>query len=753
MASNTSNAIGTQRQFTPRAPETYVKRLQSVDVPREVMYERDNRGEQLYNALMNLGEKLYAEDILQEQRQQAIADKIAPLWYGNFTKEARKELTAAQMVALADPEYGLQDNPFALAVLDRMRGEEYANDAYEEFEELRKTRPHPANIGDAVGNFDAFWRDKFENNEWNISNGVAFRDGWNLQTVSNTNKVAKNWRTDEEERLKLDNLTSSLNAIKDTLGGDERYTGEILESKLTDIVQKQMMKEPQNPKERVEYWGTTVEEMVKWAGTDALDFVRDIQLADGKTVGELIDVGSLYARALQSDVTHNADWIMEMESKLNSCNTVEELKGLRETASSDREIDYINSRFAQRSGEIQRRIEREQEYKRRLSMEQAKQADQRANVFGVTGYTLDQLTQDIGAGKERMPNGKNIPTTKTEFEKAGFTQEEVMQAVTNGYMRLMADNKVPQANDLLLRCMSNPFIGSVYSKYIENQWRTALVNAKNGGDTSIAQMLDGMYNNSPSLVQGITTDETRGAFLAYRAVRDSLYSSDPDPSGSALRALSEVNALKVANPTEYSTALSERMSGYKVGDTNVIFADGSELSYKELGVDIQGTINRVAEMLMMNQSYAMDAPTAYRVAGERCAGSYLNFHGHPVDLGRVGTVQGVSTSRSVGYIKQALEEYGRRVGVQDFNLISGVELMNGRNGTFSFRGVDTAGNIYIYEPINVRDVMSRADALASEESARWEQEQTRARNEHLESIKDRKPEKIPTKMEDFEILD
>lgn len=586
MATNTSDALGTQRQFTPRPIDTYIKRLTGIENPREVMYEQDNRGEQLAKALSTLGDALYAEDIEQEKRQKLVADSLAPIWYSNaeFTKEERKRLTSAQLVALSSPEYGLQDNPFAIAVIDRLKGEERANDLCADFQELMKNSEHPKTLGEQLELYEAFRRENFDKDKEYITNSVAFQDGWNIQTLQNAMKVATQWRDREEARLENERFTGTMNAVHEMLS-PKTFKGEELESKIKSVVSRVVNTFTADDTKNRGLITEVASTVIQYQGLDGLLSMFGHELPNGKTVGDMLDKRVLISQALDRDIKYSSAKAQELAEKMNSCTSKEELN---ELGDSYEDTDHLM--YQQLYPQALTNIERAKREREKAAAKALLKTQQGGSAY----HTLSQVFNMVADGVDRLANGNPLPRTKSEWE--AYADNGNVQALGVSYaMKLYTEALVEggkgQATDRMIRWVQNPYLGDIFKREMSENWQRMKLNASNGGDVDRFAKMKAFDTLSEGAVQLILGDSEYTEFKSACLLSD-VFNDD----AKALTSIAQYDKNKRLDES-FSRTVDSRMNSV-APFPNAELASGDSVRFDSLPMDMQTQVRAIAKYMV-----------------------------------------------------------------------------------------------------------------------------------------------------------
>lgn len=194
MASNVSNAVGTQRQFSAQPQDVYAKRLAQVNGHVAVEAPVSNDGVRLAQSLGVLSEaidnKVLSKEKNLEKMGVADAEKVAA---GMTEEDWRTKKAIAVLNERGDFQTG--DNPYAVALIEKMRGKYFSARFDGEYQIWRRDQPTPKSEAEEAGQYQKFMQEKFNEVSAISSNQGAFNagyyDNFMPQTVSHVNVYIK----------------------------------------------------------------------------------------------------------------------------------------------------------------------------------------------------------------------------------------------------------------------------------------------------------------------------------------------------------------------------------------------------------------------------------------------------------------------------------------------------------------------------------------------------------------------------------
>ena len=137
MPTNTSNAIAIEKQYTPQEPQVYQERLQGIPVNYNIFAQKNYNSEALATGMKALGVAYGDYKNSKDEQDLKIAQALAPEAYKN--NQNRHTLKAVEMLANVGG-YDLSDNPYAVGIIDKLRGAELNNKINADYHAYRERR-------------------------------------------------------------------------------------------------------------------------------------------------------------------------------------------------------------------------------------------------------------------------------------------------------------------------------------------------------------------------------------------------------------------------------------------------------------------------------------------------------------------------------------------------------------------------------------------------------------------------------------
>lgn len=206
---NTSNAVGTARQFTQQPPQTYQRQLILPRFGGNIRATESTRGADLARALGVLSSAVEQYQIDFDKRQRDVADKVIPILYGSQDHDTRLYVDSLSLVQQSGVGM-LQDNPYALALIDQLRGQEISSEIHKKYEAYVSQMKLPENLGKEIQNYDDFFNenvDKYLSNV-TVNNKYAMNNGLYEARVVNTGKVASKFVAEKSEEMSINRAES-----------------------------------------------------------------------------------------------------------------------------------------------------------------------------------------------------------------------------------------------------------------------------------------------------------------------------------------------------------------------------------------------------------------------------------------------------------------------------------------------------------------------------------------------------------------
>ena len=169
----TSNAVGTARQFTPQPQSTYQRQLLVPQFGGNIRATETSKGAQLAGALGVLSEAIGQFSSDYDKRQKEIADAVVPILYGREDHETRLTMDGIAMVNKAGIG-GLQDNPYALALIDQLKGQEISSEIHKRYDAYTSQERLKGTLEEEIKSYDEFFNGEYTFNEY-VSTSLGLR--------------------------------------------------------------------------------------------------------------------------------------------------------------------------------------------------------------------------------------------------------------------------------------------------------------------------------------------------------------------------------------------------------------------------------------------------------------------------------------------------------------------------------------------------------------------------------------------------
>jgi hypothetical protein len=197
MADFVSNALAINNQQTQTQRGVYQKRLQSPQVASATPSISN-----LASSLGILGgtlEKSYQD---QEKRNEKLGIDAAEKIVAGQTDQDLHKLSAIEMLGNYTPDKELQDNPYAIVTIEKMRGSYMASQGYDEYSEWRAQQPPVKTASDELARYNSFMDKKRSSTLATTTNVDAFNKGFNEKSIPNQLTVASQQRSEQAIELR-----------------------------------------------------------------------------------------------------------------------------------------------------------------------------------------------------------------------------------------------------------------------------------------------------------------------------------------------------------------------------------------------------------------------------------------------------------------------------------------------------------------------------------------------------------------------
>jgi len=200
MSTNTANALGVQQNFSPDPKAVYQKNL--IGTPAGLSGNgAASSGMQLAQALGVLGNSLQNEASAYEDRREKLGISAAEEIVKGQTPENLHKLSAIEMLQNYG-HYDVSDNPYAVAMVEKMRGKYFGAKIKDEYTTYRGERSLPKTADEEITQYNSFVQQRFSGLQGVSSDLTAFRKGFFDSDLANQLDVAHGRRKELEVERK-----------------------------------------------------------------------------------------------------------------------------------------------------------------------------------------------------------------------------------------------------------------------------------------------------------------------------------------------------------------------------------------------------------------------------------------------------------------------------------------------------------------------------------------------------------------------
>lgn len=197
MSDIVANAVGTERQFSGSPQSTYQKRLTGVSMTMPTATGMD-----LANALGVLGNTLQTEAVEAEKRQEKVGIAAAERIVAGATEEDLKKLNTIELIGNYGGNVALQDNPYAIAKIEKMRGQYFAAQFRDEYAASRAQQPKAKTAQEEAQRLDLAAQEFRSGVIGTSLNQQAFDRGFNEKNLANRLEFVGQQRTEQALELR-----------------------------------------------------------------------------------------------------------------------------------------------------------------------------------------------------------------------------------------------------------------------------------------------------------------------------------------------------------------------------------------------------------------------------------------------------------------------------------------------------------------------------------------------------------------------
>lgn len=359
MAAEVSNTLGTQRQFTPQPQDPYSLRLRSLRVPVGNYSGAAGDAAALANSLGLLGQAIINEGIGKEARRKKYAE-LSKHVISEATPDDMENLRSMELLNKYHPEFNLSDNPYAVANVERAKGQMITARVKSEFE----NDPTIYNTSEeAVKAFEDNLREARDAYAANSDNLYAFDDGVFSTHVNDILQVADKQRKDKSARMKQEALITATSKADGIVQASLTLPVEQTVEALKSFANENRMYNL-TPKEAFELYNGLVQGIAQYSGNGKLlDAIRDIEVyGNGDktfTIADLVPFADKYFVAGARADYLNTQQLRDFDKQALDCSSMVELDELYDNFPKDVDpvgFEAIQKRRGQYEAALNKRI-------------------------------------------------------------------------------------------------------------------------------------------------------------------------------------------------------------------------------------------------------------------------------------------------------------------------------------------------------------------------------------------------------------
>lgn len=352
-----SDAIGTQRQFSTQPQDPYARRLRPLRVPVGDYGSTMGDAAALANSLGVLGQAIINEGVAKEQRRKQYAD-LSKHIINEATPDDMEKLRSIEILNKYHPDYNLSDNPYAVANVERAKGQlltarvksEFENDntIYETSEEAVKA--FEDNLRAA--------RDEYAGQSDNL---FAFDDGVFSTHIGDVIAVADKQRKDKSARIKQESFITSTAKLDDIVMASLTANPDDVVAAMTSLANETRLYN-WSPKETFEFFNGAIQGFAQYSGNgDLLEKLKDVEIYTmgdkTYTIGDVVPyMDKTFMAGARTDYL-NTQMMRDAQKTIDSFTSTLELDAFYDSYPKDKDPVGFEA-LLRRRGEFERLIKK-----------------------------------------------------------------------------------------------------------------------------------------------------------------------------------------------------------------------------------------------------------------------------------------------------------------------------------------------------------------------------------------------------------
>ena len=696
---NTSNAVGTARQFTPQPQSTYQRQLLTPRLGNNIR-ARDvqSAGAQLAESLgvlQNAIEK-YRQDY--DTRQKDIAEKVVPILYGKEDHDTRLTIDSVALLNKAGIG-GLQDNPYALALIDQLRGQEVSSEIHKRYDAYASQEKLKGTLEDEIKSYDDFYNEHVQEylSNINVNNKYAMDNGLYESRVVNTGKVASKFVTDKEEEMSINRSEAISSFVSENTRNRWKWSEDEENNFVSQIGNLLTTTQERDPTKNYQILDNMMKTIASNTGNyGLLSKLKEAVVYGSQRLGDFIDIDKYKDLANESNKAH---WMQRTRDIYDKVSTAKDKRSLYEIVDGfdDAEDRQIASGFV--SGQLSS-IEAEDRQRRAIELASAKAMTKAA----VGNINLKAQLSAIMNGQTQDAMGNGIVMSSSQLKDLGIDENQMILAIDSAITNLNFDD--PNAMSQLMRLSYHPAYKGAFSKVLQYDATAGLnsLTIDNQELTPSLQRCVDLYLRSPSLFNDMVTDSSLQAGVMCVATQGvPTYLQVKDVLGDKSR-LEQIDK-------DMKDAVQDGVSGMSLPS----LADGSSyegFSYTEPNSVAFNDTYRNYARIYRAEGFSVDE--AIRQTNYRLSSEYYAFNGCPIpksvaklcDIG--GTDEDTCRSTFYWVLGSKLKKYCESVGV-DSSVVTVSYRSNNSNGQ-SIISFSSSAGIVSYPLMGDNGIVTEARA-------------------------------------------
>lgn len=509
-----SGAFGTAQQFMPHSPNVYQSQLRGVQQVGSPMKRFNNTGDLLETGLSQLGVAWQRFSNDEEERAYTLAKETAPQVFLNMTEEQKHQLTTRQLLS-ASGKFELQDNDYAVAIIDRLKGSEVAKNIetdWEIYKEGRRTKP---TLDEEFKNFDEFYEAKIGeyianetvDNQWAFNNGLA-------ETRSSTKmSVHQEFRQKTEERLKLERVNGMLSKFGAWSRDNMNASEEDIKTGIAGLVAELRATAGSDSDLEYKLLQGAVEAVAKTGQTKAIEAMADIEYFDGKKIGETVDLSAYKDLANVTATKIQNERYNTYNTELSKIDTEAGTNQFFEKLQKESPEDYrmLIGQKEQKIAEIQRKEEQR--------LRDLKRQQQQSGAVN-NGMLMANAVYNALIRGDATVNGMNLPMSDSDVKAMGGDPNSFLSSMNQLLVSQLASGNYKGIEYIL----SNSYVGGYMKKQMGDQLGIGL-DGMTESTTELPQTVQytvNVYKASPHLVNQLVPKEYVGKIQALGSLIDTM---------------------------------------------------------------------------------------------------------------------------------------------------------------------------------------------------------------------------------------